>query len=92
MENRTPSWQQSKFGGFSYLPKEFSYPKSEAGHSLYLLAQINFAEVPNLSPLPTEGILQFYVGADTLYGLDFDDRTKQSKFRVIYFPQADLPE
>ena len=91
-DNSSSSWWQSKFGGLPYLPRDFAYPRSERGDYLYLLAQINFAEVPELAGLPTQGILQFYLAADSLYGLNFDDQTKQDKFRVIYFQYANLPE
>jgi len=76
-----------------YLPKEFEYPKSKDGEYLYLLAQINFAEVPHLETFPKKGILQFYLEADgELFGLNFKNPTQQDKFRVIYFPEVDLPE
>ncbi|GAB4531539.1 MAG: YwqG family protein [Pleurocapsa sp.] len=89
--NNKPTWWQSKFGGLPYLPKGFKYPKSDDGEYLYLLAQINFAEVPQLEGLPEEGILQFYLAADDeFYGCDFDEPFKQDKFRVVYFPDVDL--
>ena len=73
------------------MPKDFEYPKSYSGEYLYLLAQINFAEVPKLEGLPEKGILQFYLAADEeLYGCDFDDPSRQDKFRVVYFPEVDL--
>jgi uncharacterized protein YwqG len=53
-----------------------------------LLAQINFAQVPRLEPFPREGILQFYVADDDLYGMNYDDLTAQEGFRVLYFPQV----
>ena len=87
-----PTWWQSKFGGLPYLPKGFEYPKSSNGEYLYLLAQINFAEVPNLEGFPAKGILQFYVADEDFHGLDFDNPTEQDKFRVIYFPQVSLQE
>ena len=89
----TPTWWQSKFGGLPYLPKGFEYPKSSDGEYLYLLAQINFTEVPHLEGFPDRGILQFYVAADEdFYGLDFDNPTKQDKFRIVYFPDVSLQE
>ena len=91
-ENSNPTWWQSKFGGLPYLPKGFEYPKSNTGDYLYLLAQINFAEVPALAPLPRQGILQFYIASDGLYGLNFKNPTKQDTFRVVYFHNANLPE
>lgn len=87
---------QSKFGGFPYLPKGFEYPKTAGGKYLFLLAQINFDEVPPLDGFPDRGILQFYIGDDDLYGLDFDNSpdldnsTVEDGFKIIYFPQPDL--
>ncbi|MEM9543933.1 MAG: YwqG family protein [Cyanobacteria bacterium P01_E01_bin.42] len=80
------SWTQSKFGGLPYLPKNIEYPKARDGHYLFLLAQINFAEVPHLEPFPQKGILQFYIADDDLYGADFDNPINQDGFRILYFP------
>lgn len=90
-DNNKPTLWQSKFGGLPYMPKNFKYPKSNDGKYLYLLAQINFAEVPRLEGLPAKGILQFYIAADEdFYGCDFDAPFNQNKFRVIYFPEVNL--
>jgi len=79
---------QSKFAGLPYLPKGFDYPKTPEGDYLYLLAQINFVEVPHLEGFPQKGILQFYISAadDFLYGADFGAPTEQKGFRVLFFP------
>jgi uncharacterized protein YwqG len=76
---------QSKFGGFPYLPQGFEYPKTARGNYLYLLAQINFAEVPKLEGFPEKGILQFYIANDDVYGINFEDQFVQEGFRVLYF-------
>ncbi|MBW4682119.1 MAG: DUF1963 domain-containing protein [Microcoleus vaginatus WJT46-NPBG5] len=81
---------QSKFAGFPYLPKNFDYPKTPEGDYLYLLAQINFEEVPHLEGFPEKGILQFYIGDG--YGCDFENPTSQTGFRVLYFPELDFNE
>lgn len=87
------NWTQSKFGGLPYLPKDTEYPKTPDGEYLFLLAQINFADVPSLNNFPTQGILQFYIASDDLYGMDFDNMSQQSGFRVVYFPEvSDRPE
>lgn len=83
---------QSKFAGLPYLPKGVDYPTTPAGDYLYLLAQINFAEVPELEGFPTSGILQFYLARDEMYGCNFDQPTDQSKFRVLFFPDPVLDE
>lgn len=91
---RDASLWQSKFAGFPYLPKNFDYPKTPEGDYLYLLAQINFAEVPHLERFPEAGILQFYIAKTEpyAYGLDFVNPTNQTGFRVLYFPNPDLNE
>ncbi|KAL7714002.1 YwqG family protein [Entamoeba marina] len=76
----------SKIGGKPYLPKDFEYPKTgdNDAQPLVLLAQINFSEFEELEDFPTSGILQFYIGNDDLFGVDFDYPTNTSGFRVIY--------
>lgn len=81
---------QSKFGGIPYFPKNLDYPRTSEGKPLYLLAQINFSEIPPLDGFPTEGILQFYIADDDLYGANFSQLNIQNGFRVIYFEQPDL--
>jgi uncharacterized protein YwqG len=94
--NDDVNWWQSKFGGLPYLPKGFEYPKTPDGKYLFLLAQINFSEVPPLDGFPDRGILQFYIADDDLYGLDFgnyanvDNPAVEQKFKIIYFPQPDF--
>ncbi|MEM7617715.1 MAG: YwqG family protein, partial [Pseudomonadota bacterium] len=77
---------QSKFQGLPYLTEKDDYPKNSKGKYLYLIAQINFEEVPKLEPYPEKGILQFWIATDDLYGLDFDHQTKQDSFKIIYYP------
>lgn len=78
-----PLWQ-SKVGGKPYLPKDMAYPTDKDGNPLYLLAQLNFAQMPAVDYLPTSGILQFFIAADDMYGFDYDNPQNQSNFRVIY--------
>lgn len=75
----------SKAGGLPYLPKGADYPFHSNGTPLQLLAQINFADLPENDQYPAQGLLQFYIGGTDLYGCDFDDKQKQDGFRVIYF-------
>lgn len=74
-----------KFAGNPYWLKEIPYPTTDEGIPLRLLAQINFEKISTPIPdFPTEGILQFFVENDDVYGLNFDNQTMQSSFRVIY--------
>ena len=91
-DNSNPTWWQSKFGGLPYMPKNYEYPKNWDGEYLYLLAQINFAEIPSLDDFPDKGILQFYIADDGLYGADLQRPTRQNKFRVLYFADVYLQE
>lgn len=89
---------QSKYLGTPYLPKGMDYPQNIEGKPLYLLAQINFAEVPALENYPTEGILQIFIANDDLYGMEFVEpydpqrqfalQKAQRNFKVIYHPQV----
>ncbi|MBL7774465.1 MAG: DUF1963 domain-containing protein [Saprospiraceae bacterium] len=98
---RPTTWWESKVGGLPYLPKGTPYPTAPDGRPLFFLAQLNFADMPRLEPFPEQGILQFYIYDDDLYGMDFDDGENPDTFRVLFFPnpseyagelQADFPE
>ncbi|MBK8196269.1 MAG: DUF1963 domain-containing protein [Lewinellaceae bacterium] len=80
---KTSPWE-SKVGGQPYLPQNTPWPTAPDGRELFFLAQINFADMPPLSPFPSQGILQFYLNDDDLYGMDFDDGENQDTFRVLY--------
>ncbi|MEG4579737.1 DUF1963 domain-containing protein [Microcoleus sp. MON1_C5] len=94
--NDDVNWWQSKFGGLPYLPKGFEYPKTCDGKYLFLLAQLNFDEIPPLDGFPDRGILQFYIADDDLYGLDLGtsadlyNPTAEDRFKIIYFPPPDF--
>lgn len=83
---------QSKFGGLPYLPTDMEYPTDEDGHPLFLLAQINCEDLPELDDFPQKGILQFYIADDDMYGLDLDEPTDQRNFRVLYFEEVNEEE
>lgn len=85
---KTLSLWQSKVGGEPYLPLNKEYPHNAEGRALALLAQINFAELPENDLYPSTGILQFFIDIeDDLWGLDFDEPQNQNNFRVIYYDQ-----
>lgn len=87
----TPKLENSKFGGFPYFPVDQDFPTSQDGKPMRLLAQLNFAEIPHLSPYPTEGLLQFYIAEeDDLHGLDFDHPTKQENWKILFFDTLDF--
>lgn len=72
----------SKVGG---LP----YPTDSQGNKMTLLAQLNFAQLGTEDPLPRAGMLQFFIGQDDGFGIDFDQPDRQKNFRVVYHPEPD---
>lgn len=60
-EDKVKDITSSKLGGQPYWPKGMDYPITTQGDNMVLLAQLNFAELPNIPNYPTSGILQFFV-------------------------------
>lgn len=77
---RQPSLYESKVGGVPYWDTTLPYPTSENGEKLLLLAQFNLSELPENDTFPKEGMLQFFIGTDELYGM-------YSHSRVVYHRQ-----
>ncbi len=88
MEETSDIWQ-SKFGGLPYLPPNIPYPVDAHEKPMMLLAQIDCSALPPIDPFPKEGIMQFYVADEDLYGLNLDDPTRQENFRVLYFEKIE---
>lgn len=84
-----PSLFQSKFGGIPYLPKDKEAPKDNKDRQLTLLAQINIEELPENSIYPMkEGILQFWILNDDVFGLDYDTHLGDG-YKVVYYKDID---
>lgn len=86
---RKPGLWDTKFGGVPYWTSGREYPQDSKGKPLVLLAQLNMKDFPESDLLPSEGILQFFIGSDDVYGLDFDVPDSQSDFRVVYHSEID---
>ena len=76
---------QTQFGGQPYGVDAEDFPRGSDGRPLTFLAQLNFAELPALAGYPTEGLLQFFLGADDIFGISYD-ATVPSTFHVRYHP------
>lgn len=87
-EGEARLWE-SKIGGLPYLPAETEWPKGANGEPLFLLAQINFGEMPSLEPFPDRGLLQFYISAGGMHGLDLKRPDNPAGFRVLFFEDID---
>ena len=74
----------SKFGGKPYWEKGVEYPKNRDGKPLYMIAQLNFSEMPKIEEYPSEGILQFFIANDDTQGCNFDENYEE----VIKNPQG----
>lgn len=79
----------SKVGGLPYLPHGGEFPTDRRGSSMYLLAQINFEEFPELEGFPNKGILQFFMTDGDFCRSDYDNPTVQENWRVIYHSEID---
>ena len=90
--NKTPAITDSKLGGLPYWPANMAYPECD-GQKMSLLAQINFSEIEENNLLPNEGILQFFIAANSLctYGVNFKNPTLQESFKIIYHSSIEEP-
>ena len=84
-----PTIFDSKVGGLPYWDPTKTYPTDSNGKKMFLLAQINFDREKAASPLPQGGMLQFFVGGEEMYGLDFDHPTAQKDWRIVYHEKID---
>ena len=87
--DRVPSVFDSKVGGLPYWDLNVPIPRTSDGKKMALLAQLNMADYPDNDLLPKEGMLQFFIGASDVYGLNFDDQTLQEGFRVVFHEEID---
>ncbi len=79
----------SKVGGLPYWDPGLPYPVDSQGNQMTLLAQLNFAQLGTEDPLPRAGVLQFFIGQDDGFGIDYDQPDRQKNFRVVYHPEPD---
>ena len=92
LKHGTPGITDSKVSGIPFIPVGGEYPvDAVTGDMLYLLIQINFAQVPHIPDFPEKGILQVFIGGGDCYGCDFDDMTAQNAWRVLYHEDISDP-
>ena len=53
------------------------------------MAQINFEKEKTESPLPTNGLLKFFICDNDDMGINFDNYIEQNNFRVVYHENID---
>lgn len=82
--SRTPTVFDTKIGGLPYWDKSVEFPKGADNERLALLAQLNMSDFKDNALLPDKGILQFFISSNNVYGMNFNDLTDQTSFRVVY--------
>ncbi|MFK8053328.1 MAG: YwqG family protein [Woeseiaceae bacterium] len=85
----------SKIGGKPYWTDDLAYPASTKGEPLHFLAQVNFGEIDDrLEQFPDSGLLQFFIGADDLYGFNFEQPTAANansrNYAVVFHEKPDV--
>lgn len=90
-EEREPTMTGSKIGGVPYWPADKEFPVNEKGDKMLLVMQINCAEAGLCSPLPQQGMLQWFISLepDLMYGCmgNFDDESKG--FKMVYHERVE---
>lgn len=62
----------SRLGGPAWLAEGESWPSDPTGVPLEFLAQLDLEDCRSLDGYPRQGLLQFFIGRDDLYGANFD--------------------
>ena len=80
------SLEESKFGGFPFVPLGGAIPTNAEGSQLALLAQINCAQLPENNMYPSDGWLQVWCLEDEMYGFWSDTIQPETNQKVLYIP------
>lgn len=80
------SLEESKFGGFPFVPLGCAIPTNAEGSQLALLAQINCAQLPENNMYPSDGWLQIWCLEDEMYGFCSDTIQPETNQKVLYIP------
>lgn len=80
------SLEESKFGGFPFVPLGGAIPTNAEGSQLALLAQINCAQLPENNMYPNDGWLQIWCLEDEMYGFCSDTIQPETNQKVLYIP------
>lgn len=89
LEEGEPGLTESKVGGIPYLPTGMPWPLDSRGEPLYLLMQVDCTALTPLPDFPHQGLLQWFISGDDVYGLDFDDMCSGKGHRILYHATVD---
>ena len=81
--DKTPELFNSKIGGVPYWDPDMTYPETDNGEKLIMLAQLNMSELPENDVFPKEGMLQFFILNDDDYGMSYDE-PEHDGYKVVF--------
>ncbi len=81
---------ESRLGGGIAAPDGAAWPVGRGGAPLIHLAQINLSEFAAVPEFPAAGVVQFFIGADKAFGLDFDDQLRSDHLVLFHQDTNDL--
>lgn len=81
----------SHLGGTPYVPHDGQIPVDGHGSQLWLCAQINFAQAPQMEGFPSSGLLQIFLEDWHFgdFGLEEGPGMAQDYWRVVFYPAID---
>lgn len=80
----------ARLGGPVWLHEGEAWPTGRDGAAMEFVAQLDFADLPQLPDFPSSGVLQFFVANDDLFGVDFDDLAA-GDIALRWYESLDLP-
>lgn len=80
-------------GGKPFVNEQYEFPMDKDGEALRFFCQIDLSDVDEriqeVLSLPSHGFLQFYNGAEDVFGMDFDnDDFRDNVSRILYLEEA----
>ena len=90
-EERQPAITDSKIGGVPYWPADKEFPVDEKGNKMLMVMQINCAEAGLSSPLPQQGMLQWFISLEDelMYGCQGNYDDEGNGFKIVYHESID---
>ena len=85
-EGREPSITGSKIGGQPYWPIDKEFPVDPEGNKMLMLMQVNCGEAGLKSPLPEQGMLQWFISVnpELMFGCKGNFNEDGTGFRIVY--------
>lgn len=78
----------SRLGGPAFIPQGESWPLDPDGVPLEHIAQLDLADCAPLDGYPRHGVVQFFIGRDDVFGMDFEDLFAGKRLVRLVDPDA----